>query len=249
MTASTSSTGMAASTGWSASAATTPDRRRRQRLSWTAARASTPAVRRRALNFTDTPVGWIVTSVGRQRRPAECRDRGRGHRASAICWSARRALAAFRRRWTRPGQRRCGPAGGGHLYGHVELFRCGLTVLAQPGARSTGRFTPSGTQGITVVGANLADTITTGAGNDVIVGRRRADTHAGGAGDDAIMSTMRGDRGDRGGRRGQRHRRTRSVSYALAAGSRGRAAATGSIVGHRRDRPDRQRARQPDLRQ
>ena len=49
----------------------------------------------------------------------------------------------------------------------------GLTVLAQPDARINGSFLTAGTDGITVVGANLADNITTGRGQRRDQRRRR----------------------------------------------------------------------------
>ena len=94
----------------------------------------------------------------------------------------------------------------------------GLTIIAQPNAQINATFTPSGTQGITIAGANLADTITTGAGNDLIVGGGGNDTLAGGSGDDIYYVDALGDLVTELSGEGRDVVYT-SASYGLAAGS------------------------------
>ena len=72
----------------------------------------------------------------------------------------------------------------GPMSGTFNYDDAGLTVIAQAGAVINATFTPSGSDGITVLGADAADDITTGAGNDLIDGGAGVDTLAGGAGND-----------------------------------------------------------------
>ena len=68
-----------------------------------------------------------------------------------------------------------------------------LRVIAQPGAVINATFTPSGSDGITVLAAGSVDHITTGAGADLIDGGAGADTMTGGAGDDQYFVDNAGD--------------------------------------------------------
>ena len=68
--------------------------------------------------------------------------------------------------------------------GTVNYSDAGLTVIAQPGAQQSVTYVPSAGQGIAIYGAELADTITTGAGNDLLNGGLGNDTLTGGTGND-----------------------------------------------------------------
>ena len=72
----------------------------------------------------------------------------------------------------------------GSYTGTSTYSDAGLTVIAQPGAQINATFGPAGSEGIRVYGAELADTITTGAGDDLLNGGLGNDTLTGGAGND-----------------------------------------------------------------
>ena len=63
----------------------------------------------------------------------------------------------------------------------------GLQVIAQTGAVLNATFLPSGSQGIVIFGADAADSITTGTGNDLLSGGGGADLLTGGAGNDSYF--------------------------------------------------------------
>ena len=62
----------------------------------------------------------------------------------------------------------------------------GLEVLAQTGALLNATFAPAGTEGIRVVAAGGADTVTTGAGDDSLFGNGGVDHLNGGGGNDGL---------------------------------------------------------------
>ncbi len=82
----------------------------------------------------------------------------------------------------------------GNYSGTVDYTASGLVVIGQPGSQQnlTYNNTISGT-GITVIAANLADTITTDDGNDRVFGNGGVDVISTGAGNDLLNG---GDGGD-----------------------------------------------------
>ena len=112
-------------------------------------------------------------------------------RASATCWWDRRASAAIQAALNaaEPGDNVRLAAGS--YAGTVNYSDAGLTVIAQTGAQQN--VTYLGTSGITVYGANLADTITTSGGHDIIDGGGGNDVMTGGDDVDFYMVDSAGD--------------------------------------------------------
>ena len=102
-------------------------------------------------------------------------------------------------------------------------------MIAQPNAQIKRDVTPRHA-GDRDLGANLADTITTGAGNDVIDGGGGADALAGGSGDDVYYVDVSGDSVTELSGEG-RDVVYASASYGLAAGSHVEVLSAVSLVG------------------
>ena len=107
-------------------------------------------------------------------------------------------------------------AAGTHI-GAATYSDTGLTVISQPGAVINATFTPAGGQGITVIGAGAADSITTGGGNDDLNGGGGVDALAGGGGDDRYHVDNAADSVTEGAAGGF-DRVLASADYVLAAG-------------------------------
>jgi len=109
-------------------------------------------------------------------------------------------------------------AAGSHS-GAVTYSDDGLTVIGQTGSQQNLTYTTAGAFGISVYGANLADTITTEANNDVLSGGGGSDVLTGGGGSDVYIVDSAGDQVIEAIGGGANDSIYTSASYALNDGS------------------------------
>ena len=138
------------------------------------------------VTYTDTVAGWLITS-------SEGNDFLEN--VEIVCDGADRHTLLVRATGFDTLQDALDEAGtgfharlaAGSYSGTVNYAASGLVVIGQPGAQQnlTYNNTISGI-GITVIAANLADTIATGDGNDVVFGNGGIDTISTGVGNDIL---------------------------------------------------------------
>jgi uncharacterized protein len=145
-----------------------------------------------AIGFNDTVIGWITASADGTDvlQNVEIAVDGDGQRNLLVGSTGFATLQAALNAAEAGDDVRLAA---GTYSGIFNYSDAGLRVLAQPGATINATFTPSGSEGITVLAAGSVDHITTGAGNDLIDGGAGADTMTGGAGDDQYVVDNGGD--------------------------------------------------------
>ena len=169
------------------------------------------------LLYTDTAIGWLVTSSEGNDflQNVEIVVDGAGQR-ELLVGSTGFAIVQDALNAAEDGDNIRLAAG--TYAGAFTYSDDGLTVIAQPGAVINASFTPSGSQGITVLGAGAADNITTGVGNDLLNGGGGADVLAGDGGNDIYIVDNAGDVVTEAGGAGVDQVYS-SVNYTLAAGT------------------------------
>ena len=139
-----------------------------------------------ALGYSDTVIGWLVSSSEGNDflQRTEIAVDGTGERNLLVGGTAFATLqAALNAAEDNDNVR----LAAGTYAGTFNYADFGLTVIAQGGAVINATFAPAASQGITVLAAGAVDHITTGAGNDVLVGGAGADVMTGAAGDDIYV--------------------------------------------------------------
>ena len=145
-----------------------------------------------AIGFSDTVIGWITTSADGNDvlQNVEIAVDGDGQRNLLVGSTGFATLQAALNAAEADDDVRLAA---GTYAGTFNYSDAGLRVIAQPGAVINATFTPSGSDGITVLAAGSVDHVTTGAGSDLIDGGAGADTMTGGAGDDQYFVDQAGD--------------------------------------------------------
>ena len=121
-----------------------------------------------SVGFSDTVIGWVITSSEGNDvlQRTEIAVEGLGQRNLLVGGTAFAGIQAALNEAVDNDTIRLAT---GTYTGPFTYSDSGLTIIAQPNAQITGTFTPTGADGITIAGANLNDTITTGAGNDLVL--------------------------------------------------------------------------------
>ncbi len=142
--------------------------------------------------FTDTLVGWVATSFEGSDilRNVEIAVEGSGQRNLLVGSTGFATIQAASDSAVTGDNIRLAA---GSYSGTVTYDVGGLTVIGQTGSQQNVTYAPVGTFGISVFGANLVDTITTGAGNDSLNGGGGDDVMTGGQGHDTYHVLQAGD--------------------------------------------------------
>jgi len=144
------------------------------------------------LVYADTVLGWVISSSEGSDilQRTEIAVDGAGQRNLLVGATAFAGLQAALDEAVADDNVRLAA---GSYSGTFNYDVTGLTVIAQAGAVQNVTYTPAGTEGITVIAANGADTITTGAGDDILFGNGGADNLNGGGGNDVLDGGGGGD--------------------------------------------------------
>ncbi len=145
-----------------------------------------------SLGFFDTVVGWVITSSEGSDilRNVEIAVEGSGQRNLLVGSTGFATIQAASDSAVTGDNIRLAA---GSYSGTVTYDVGGLTVIGQTGSQQNVTYAPVGTFGISVFGANLVDTITTGAGDDSLNGGGGDDVMTGGQGHDTYHVLQAGD--------------------------------------------------------
>ena len=171
-----------------------------------------------SVTFTDTAIGWLVTSSEGNDflQNVEIVVEGSGERNLLV---GATGFATLQNALDNADTGDTVRLAAGNYSGTVTYDDDGLAVIGQPNSQQNVTYTTTSGFGITVVGANLADTITTDEGNDVLDGKGGNDVLTGGDGSDVYIVDSSGDQVNEAAAGGSNDSIYTSVSYTLAAGS------------------------------